>query len=459
MATAHLSVKVGKSGKGVPHAEYISRVGKYEKKLDGNEQLEATESGNMPLWAQDNPLLFWRAADLYERKNGTVYREHEIALPRELSPEHRAELVRDWVEQELGERHAYTWAIHNKTALDGGEQPHVHLMFSERTNDGIERDPEQYFKRYNPKHPERGGAKKHRSGETIAERKAALIELRDRWEKAHNRHIRLHGKGLSRLSENAQINMKSYAEQYQHTENEKTPQRKMKPSESNALHRLAELERAAAEAVSHYDPERVNDYFAKIHEPTAQHLRQEAQEQAEQQKAAERAAAKRAAHEQEKERYAAGFVAHWIEHGYERDKGILDMRGGDIEASKRIWLLARAANIETSQQFDDFVTNKQIGMAVEAARKKARLEAEAASKGIAPEIAQAFQQRAERIAKEQEAAQQQARQEKENRQNALLSNAQDRLQARLAERAAEQEQQHKSQQPTQTQKKGRGIRH
>ena len=90
MATAHLSVKVGKSGKGVPHAEYISRVGKYEKKLDGNEQLEATESGNMPLWAQDNPLLFWRAADLYERKNGTVYREHEIALPRELSPEHRA---------------------------------------------------------------------------------------------------------------------------------------------------------------------------------------------------------------------------------------------------------------------------------------------------------------------------------------------------------------------------------
>lgn len=58
MATAHLSVKVGKSGKGVPHAEYISRVGKYEKKLDGNEQLEATESGNMPLWAQDNPYCF-----------------------------------------------------------------------------------------------------------------------------------------------------------------------------------------------------------------------------------------------------------------------------------------------------------------------------------------------------------------------------------------------------------------
>lgn len=229
----------------------------------------------------------------------------------------------------------------------------------------------------------------------------------------------------------------------------------MKPSESNALHRLAELERAAAEAVSHYDPKRVNDYFAQIHEPTAKHLRQEAQEQAEQQKAAERAAAKRAAHEQEKERYAAGFVAHWIEHAYERDKGILDMRGGDIEASKRIWLLARAANIETSQQFDDFVTNKQIGMAVEAARKKARLEAEAAGKGIAPEIAQAFQQRAERIAQEQETARQESEAAKREQQQPHQSKTV------TAYKPPEQVKikQNENQQPTQTQKKGRGIKH
>ena len=139
MATAHLSVKVGKAGKGTPHAEYIAREGKYAQRLEQGEQLEATESGNMPKWAQDNPLVFWQAADLYERKNGYVYREHEIALPRELNAEQRAELVREWVGQELGDRHAYTWAIHNKTALDGGEQPHVHLMYSERTNDGIER--------------------------------------------------------------------------------------------------------------------------------------------------------------------------------------------------------------------------------------------------------------------------------------------------------------------------------
>ena len=44
--------------------------------------------------------------------------------------------------------------------MDGNDQPHVHLMFNERLQDGIERDPEQYFKRYNSKNSERGGAKK-----------------------------------------------------------------------------------------------------------------------------------------------------------------------------------------------------------------------------------------------------------------------------------------------------------
>jgi hypothetical protein len=46
------------------------------------------------------------------------------------------------------------------TASDGKEQPHVHLMFSDRQQDGIERGPEQFSKRYNAKNPERGGAQK-----------------------------------------------------------------------------------------------------------------------------------------------------------------------------------------------------------------------------------------------------------------------------------------------------------
>ena len=101
MASYHLSVKVGVKGKASAHAEYIEREGEY--KLKNNEKLEAVEHGNMPEWAQDNPNLFWQCADEFERKNGSTYREIEIALPRELTLQQRKELVQTFVEQELGE--------------------------------------------------------------------------------------------------------------------------------------------------------------------------------------------------------------------------------------------------------------------------------------------------------------------------------------------------------------------
>ncbi|EFI6360630.1 MobA/MobL family protein [Escherichia coli] len=177
----------------------------------------------MPAWAQSNPLAFWRAADAYERKNGTTYREMEVALPRELDAEQRAALVREFVRQEIGDRHAYQWAIHVPTAADGGEQPHFHLMFSERQRDGIERDPEQYFKRYNAKHPERGGARKGygpSAGQTLtkAERAAELKELRGRWEAMCNAH-------LERAGVEQRIDMRSHAERGTGME----PERKQSP--------------------------------------------------------------------------------------------------------------------------------------------------------------------------------------------------------------------------------------
>ena len=114
-------MKVGKKGKAAPHAAYIVREGQYAKRLERGEKLEATEAGNMPAWAKAQPQQFWHAADVFERVNGTTYREMEIALPRELEPAQRAELVRAFVRQEIGERHAYQWAIHSPSAADGGE--------------------------------------------------------------------------------------------------------------------------------------------------------------------------------------------------------------------------------------------------------------------------------------------------------------------------------------------------
>jgi hypothetical protein len=143
----------------------------------------------MPKWAEHNPAHFWDAADEHERANGATYREIEVALPRELTPEQRRELVEEFIQQEIGDRHAYQWAIHTpKAALEKGEQPHAHIMYSERTRDGIDRDPEQYFKRYNGKNPERGGCRKDSAG--TEER---LQATRERWASVQNAHLERHG--------------------------------------------------------------------------------------------------------------------------------------------------------------------------------------------------------------------------------------------------------------------------
>lgn len=242
MAIGRLSMKVGKAGKAGPHAAYIAREGQYAERLERGEKLEASEAGNMPAWAQQSAQEFWRAADANERSNGTTYREMEIALPRELTPEQRVTLVRDFVRQEVGDQHAYQWAIHTPSAADGGDQPHVHLMFSERQRDGIERDSEQYFKRYNSKTPEKGGARKGygpHAGETLtaAERKADLKALRMRWQDMTNQH-------LEKAGVEVRIDMRSHAERQTGLE----PEAKQLPSQWRGAGRGNVIEFRAARA-------------------------------------------------------------------------------------------------------------------------------------------------------------------------------------------------------------------
>ena len=214
MAIPFLSVKVGKKGKAQPHADYIFRQGKYKNDPEkpqtetqkNYEDLVFKSHGNMPEWATDNPELFWRMSDEFERKNGSTYREHVIALPRELDLNQQTAFINEWIKSELGDKHAYQYAIHNPLALDGKENPHVHIMFSDRTNDGIERAPDQYFKRYNSKHPEKGGAKKDNTGLKQSERKELLKEQRERFEVLLNKHLEL-------ANSNERISMKSLLDQ------------------------------------------------------------------------------------------------------------------------------------------------------------------------------------------------------------------------------------------------------
>lgn len=205
MAIGRISIKSGSKGKGLAHAKYIMREDKYAKRADKLEKLESVGHGNMPSWAKENPKILWEMADEHERKNGSVYREHIISLPREMTEEQRHELVQDWIKQEIGDKHPYSYAIHNPLAMDGKEQPHCHLMICERTLDGIDRGADQFFKRYNSKDPTKGGAKKANTGLDYATRKEQIKQQRNRWEQLCNKH-------LERIGSRERVDLRNYKE-------------------------------------------------------------------------------------------------------------------------------------------------------------------------------------------------------------------------------------------------------
>lgn len=205
MATYHLKVKNGLKGTGLKHAQYIERddsyVSSYSVSENGGhydyitranryshkQDLVAAESGNLPVWAKTADD-FWAAADKYERANGRTYRELEISLPRELTDSQNIELIRQLVKDVLGSRSfTYTWAYHKPIAADGEENPHVHLMFSEREHDGIPRNAWQFFRRYNTKNPHLGGAKKNRYFGS----RMFVSSVREQWTNTCNEYLRL----------------------------------------------------------------------------------------------------------------------------------------------------------------------------------------------------------------------------------------------------------------------------
>jgi len=197
MATYHLTLKVGAKGKAAPHFNYICAIEKYAAKRG----VVHIEHGNMPIWAMAEPALFWKASDEFERANGTAYRELEISLPRELPLDQQIDLAKQLAEEACGNNHAFSFAIHNTKASDGGMNPHVHLQFSERIDDGIERDPKHYFKRADKKQPEKGGCLKDRSWQSEtrgrqkygAESSARLLDIRQVWEVVCNQALETNG--------------------------------------------------------------------------------------------------------------------------------------------------------------------------------------------------------------------------------------------------------------------------
>lgn len=208
MAEFHLSLKIGAKGKAAPHFHYITASEKYAAKRG----VEHVEHGNMPAWSATDPALYWQASDTYERANGTAYRELEVSLPRELPLSMQLDLARQLAAEACGDSHAYSFAIHHTKASDGGKNPHVHLQFSERIQDGLERDMATFFKRANKKDPEKGGCLKSRAWQATskgsqkrAESSNRLIEIREKWADICNAALELHGS-------TARIDHRSYTE-------------------------------------------------------------------------------------------------------------------------------------------------------------------------------------------------------------------------------------------------------
>ena len=203
MAIYHLNVKTGSRNGGqsaLAHADYIERAGRYSRDRD---DVEHQQSGNMPKWAADEPGVYWAAADEHERSNGRLFRDVEFALPYELDEQARVKLAAEFAEQLTGpERLPYTMAIHRGGEAD--KNPHVHLMLSERANDGIERDPATWFKRANTAAPEKGGARKSMTTRP----RDWLKNTRESWEQTANR-------ALERAGREERIDHRSLAAQKQ----------------------------------------------------------------------------------------------------------------------------------------------------------------------------------------------------------------------------------------------------
>ena len=145
MAIFHLSVKtISRSAGRSATAAAAYRAG--DKVIDartgevhdyrrkrGVESAETILPDGAPEWAGDRSAL-WSAAELAEkRKNSTVAREFEVALPDELSPDEQRQLVRD-LAREIVERHGCVAdvAIHGPGKGGDRRNRHAHILLSTR---------------------------------------------------------------------------------------------------------------------------------------------------------------------------------------------------------------------------------------------------------------------------------------------------------------------------------------
>lgn len=126
------------------HLQYINR-----EEAFSNRGACIFHAHHLPKWAKDDPKKFFQAADKYEGVGHRRYVEIEFALPNELKAvEQYRQIIDAFIAKHLSS-HYYAYAIHDKMGMLSGRcHPHVHIMFSERMIDEVEKYKERSAKAF-----------------------------------------------------------------------------------------------------------------------------------------------------------------------------------------------------------------------------------------------------------------------------------------------------------------------
>jgi ATP-dependent exoDNAse (exonuclease V) alpha subunit len=135
-----------------------------------------------PAWVQDRSELWNRVEEGEKRKDSQLAREIEIALPRELSPDQRAELARNFVlERFVSAGMVADMCIHEGRASDGVVQPHAHVLLTMRLLKGEGFGPKE--RTWNPEF-------KNTKGERgFVVDTSPLVGVREAWAEHVNREL------------------------------------------------------------------------------------------------------------------------------------------------------------------------------------------------------------------------------------------------------------------------------
>ena len=187
MAIYHLSVKTFSRSNGQSataavayragakiHCDHERREHDYSKKRDVLHS-EIFLPPNAPSWATDRQQL-WNAVERAEkRKNSTVAREFEVALPNELNEQQRIALVQDFAKQIVA-RHGCAVDAHlhdDKASYKSKENQHAHIMLTTRRL-----EPEGFTKK---------------TRELDEKKSGEVVYWREQWAKTANEHLREYG--------------------------------------------------------------------------------------------------------------------------------------------------------------------------------------------------------------------------------------------------------------------------